>query len=78
MVGMTAAKGKAAVTYFAIVLQSGPHLCYLIRCIYYWDILVISLPLVVVNSRMSLLLTLMTISSEGFSDGKINSQATES
>lgn len=37
----------------------------------------ISLPLVVVNSRIRLLLTLITISGEGFSDGNISSWAIE-
>lgn len=72
---MTAAKGKAAETYCTIVLQTESHV--LFNQMYYWDILVYpSLPVVVVSLRISLFLTLITMSSEGFPDGDINSEAT--
>lgn len=76
LVGMTAAKGKAAVTYFTTVLQSRPHMLFnqMYLLLGYTGI---GLPLVVVNSRKRMLLTLIIISSGIFSDGNISSQAIE-
>lgn len=64
-------------TYCTIVLQSKSHALFNRMCLLL-GYTGISLPLVVESSRISLFLTLITMSSEGFSDGNINSQAIES